>query len=105
MLRSLLLTSMALGLATAAGAQETRATAAERTTPDMNRPAADRPCAVVDGLALCAPRVGAARAHLRPPKDRQSHFTRFTRLAGMFMGRVDAADIGPLKVRFNLELR
>jgi len=104
MLRSLMMTSMLLGLAAAAGAQETRASA-ERTTPDMNRPAAGEPCPVVDGLALCAPRVGAARAHLRPPKDRQSHFTRFTRLAGMFMGRVDAADLGPLKVRFNLELR
>lgn len=30
---------------------------------------------------------------------------RFARLAGMFMGKVDCASVGPMKLRFVLDLR
>jgi hypothetical protein len=38
-------------------------------------------------------------------KNDEGALSGFTRLAGMFMGRVDAADLGPFRFRFELELR
>lgn len=38
------------------------------------------------------------------PGDAAGPIGRFAKLAGMFMGRVDAADVGNFKFRFKLEL-
>lgn len=40
-----------------------------------------------------------------PPSPATRKFTAFTRLAGMFMGRVDALEFGGWRMRFDLELR
>ncbi len=40
-----------------------------------------------------------------PPSPAAKKFTRFTRLAGMFMGRVEAVTLGDWRVRFILDLR
>jgi hypothetical protein len=59
------------------------------------------PCASVHerGLAFC---LGGDEA---PPSPAAKRFTRFTRLAGMFMGRVEALSLGDWRVRFLLDLR
>ncbi|HXT01105.1 MAG TPA: hypothetical protein VN915_10550 [Elusimicrobiota bacterium] len=51
------------------------------------------------GLAFC---LGGDDA---PPSPAAKRFTRFTRLAGMFMGRVEALSLGDWRVRFILDLR
>lgn len=51
------------------------------------------------GLALC---LGGDDA---PPSPAAKRFNRFTRLAGMFMGRVEALSLGDWRVRFILDLR
>jgi len=60
-----------------------------------------RPCPSVHerGLAFC---LGGDDA---PPSPAAKRFTRFTRLAGMFMGRVEALSLGDWRVRFVLDLR
>jgi hypothetical protein len=60
-----------------------------------------RPCpsAREQGLAFC---MGGDDA---PPSPAAKKFTRFTRLAGMFMGRVEALTVGDWRVRFILDLR
>ena len=40
-----------------------------------------------------------------PPSPAAKKFTAFTRLAGMFMGRVEAMTVGDWRVRFILDLR
>lgn len=51
------------------------------------------------GLAFC---LGGEEAPASPAAKR---FTRFTRLAGMFMGRVETLTLGDWRVRFILDLR
>lgn len=60
-----------------------------------------RPCpsAHERGLAFC---LGGDDA---PPSPAAKRFTRFTRVAGMFMGRVEAVTLGDWRVRFILDLR
>jgi hypothetical protein len=60
-----------------------------------------RPCpsAHEHALAFC---LGGDDA---PPSPASKKFTRFTRLAGMFMGRVEALTLGDWRVRFILDLR
>ena len=60
-----------------------------------------RPCPSYHerGLAFC---LGGDDA---PPSPAAKRFTRFTRLAGMFMGRVEAVSLGDWRVRFILDLR
>jgi hypothetical protein len=60
-----------------------------------------RPCpsAHEHGLAFC---LGEDEA---PPSPAVKKFVRFTRLAGMFMGRVEALNVGNWRVRFILDLR
>lgn len=103
MLRSLLLTATMTMLATAAAAQDARPQAALRNFQNHHA-RLERPCDNIDGLSICAERAGVS-AFRRVAKEKPGQLTRFTRLAGMFMGRVDAADWGPLRVRFNLQLR
>ena len=60
-----------------------------------------RPCpsARERGIAFCL------EDDETPPSPAAKKFTRFTRLAGMFMGRVEALNIGDWRVRFVLDLR
>jgi hypothetical protein len=60
-----------------------------------------RPCpsAHEHALAFC---LGGDET---PPSPAAKKFTRFTRLAGMFMGRVEALNVGNWRVRFILDLR
>jgi hypothetical protein len=60
-----------------------------------------RPCpsAHEHALAFC---LGGDDA---PPSPAAKKFTRFTRLAGMFMGRVETMTLGDWRVRFILDLR
>lgn len=51
------------------------------------------------GLAFCLGGDDAA------PSPASKRFTRFTRLAGMFMGRVETLTLGDWRVRFILDLR
>jgi hypothetical protein len=57
------------------------------------------PCASDRGIAFCLGDVET------PPSPAAKKFTAFTRLAGMFMGRVEALQIGDWRVRFILDLR
>jgi hypothetical protein len=59
-----------------------------------------RPCSSERGLAFCIGGEDAA-----PPSLASRRFTAFTRLAGMFMGRVDALQAGDWKFRFILDIR
>lgn len=105
MIRSILVVTTLLGMTAAASAQDVRVSL-EPNDVEAHHARIDRPCAPLEGVALCGQSMGALRAKTRiTEKQRVGHLTRFTRLAGMFMGRVDAADVGPLKVRFNLQLR
>jgi len=60
-----------------------------------------RPCPSVHerGLAFC---IGGEEA---PPSPAAKRFVRFTRLAGMFMGRVETLTLGDWRVRFILDIR
>ena len=101
-MRPTYLAAALLTLTTLARAQETRGAApvvAERRS-DLAQA-----CPARDGLSLCVPPAGPRDKPRASPKTRASSLTRFTQLAGAFMGRVDAADIGPLRVRFKLEIR
>lgn len=64
-------------------------------------------CARRDGLSLCVETIRSARHRAKKALEARTAgaLTRFTKIAGMFMGRVDAFDVRSLKVRFNLELR
>lgn len=64
-------------------------------------------CETRDGLSLCVkPRAGRKTPPARlSEEDSAGRFRRFTRLAGMFMGRVDAASVGPFRLRLTLDLR
>ena len=57
------------------------------------------PSARERGLAFC---MGGDEAPASPAAKK---FTRFTRLAGMFMGRVEALSLGNWRVRFILDIR
>lgn len=93
-----------LALSIPAAAQDNAAEPSE--VPALRRPDLTEACAPREGLSLCLKPVFAARARARRAfRERVGALTRFTRLAGMFMGRSDAAELGSLKVRFNLELR
>ena len=100
---ALLLLATALLLAGAASAQENEAPAQPARAERRDLAQA---CDAREGLSLCvqtsAPKRGKAKAESR---EDTSRFTRLTRLAGMFMGRVDAAEIGNFRFRFQLELR
>ncbi len=54
-------------------------------------------------LVVCIDRV-AREAKRRAKDDASGPIGKFAKLAGMFMGRVDAADIGNYKFRFKIEL-
>jgi hypothetical protein len=41
----------------------------------------------------------------RPPAQRPGRWTAFTRLAGMFMGRVSALTVGDMRIAFKLEIK
>jgi hypothetical protein len=64
-------------------------------------------CSDGKGLVLCLEDRSSDAA--RKLKDRRtqsrSALQKFARLAGMFMGRVDAAQVGDFKLRFTLELK
>jgi hypothetical protein len=64
-------------------------------------------CARRDGLSLCVEKIRGARRRAKETLQARAagSLTRFTKIAGMFMGRVDAFDWGAMKVRVNLELR
>ena len=68
-------------------------------------------CEVRDGLSLCVDgRSKEQRRKARVLRDTESaeeagKMGRLTRLAGMFMGRVDAAEVGDFRFRFILDLR
>ena len=67
---------------------------------------------IIDSSVTLQDREEAPRARLASrsilglePHQRASRLTRFTRLAGMFMGRVSALSVGNMSICFNLELR
>lgn len=67
-------------------------------------------CEAEKSVQLCLePRLEGAQGAVKTParrrREQDGRLTRFTRLAGMFMGRVDVLDTGSFRFRFNLELR
>src|SRR5688572_15643777 len=63
-------------------------------------------CSDGKGLVLCLEdRSDTARRVKEGRRQSRSALQKFARLAGMFMGRVDAAQVGNYKLRFTLELR
>lgn len=93
-----------LGASAPAHGQETM----DDEQPRAERQAAKRPdltasaCTAREGLSLCVGKI-ARKVKARLPRPRTS-FDRLTRVAGMFMGRVDAAEVGSMKFRFRLTL-
>ena len=61
------------------------------------------------GLDLCGPglpdQARAGSGLFAEPRQEAAPLTRWTRLAGMFMGRVDAVRLKRCRVRINLEIR
>lgn len=107
----LALAALSLALLACAAAASAGETAAPLPKSSL-RPAlsVDDSCPAIDSLSLClAPDLEAERLTGRkrgqPRTDDAGKLTRFTRLAGMFMGRVDVLDVGGWRFRFNLELR
>lgn len=67
-------------------------------------------CAPERSVPLCLePKLEIARIVDKEPRSPSptaaGRLTRLTRLAGMFMGRVDVVELAGLKVRIDLELR
>jgi hypothetical protein len=62
-------------------------------------------CVPREGLSLCLNPAKAARRVRKTVKEQAGRIGRFARIAGLFMGRSDAAEIGSLKLRVNLEIR
>lgn len=57
-------------------------------------------------LGLCFSRAKKAAAAPLPPRRRAGGaFDKMTRLAGMFMGRVQAAEVGSFRLRVKLDLK
>lgn len=106
-LTAVLLTTATLGLTAPASAQDdakTNAALAKRTDFSLA-------CQVRDGLSLCLDgRSKEQRRKARILRESESaeeagKMGRLTKLAGMFMGRVDAAEVGDFRFRFILDLR
>jgi hypothetical protein len=106
-LTAVLLTAATMGLTAPASAQDD----AKGTPALARRSDFTLACAVRDGLSLCVDsRSRAQRRRARILRDSESaeeagKMGRLTRLAGMFMGRVDAAEVGDFRFRFILDLR
>lgn len=66
---------------------------------DLESPVA-RPCLTLRGPGLC---LDAGQKPLKPAGP--SRLTRFTRLAGMFMGRTDAFALGGMIIRLKIDIR
>jgi hypothetical protein len=96
---------MTTALTVAAAAQE--AASAPSSRQPVRRADLSNDCARRDGLSLCVETIRSARRRAKKAIEARTagSLTRFTRLAGLFMGRVDAFDVRSMKVRFNLELR
>lgn len=62
-------------------------------------------CSPREGLSLCLNPVRAARRVRQAVREQTGRIGRLARIAGLFMGRSDAAEIGSLKLRVNLEIR
>ena len=97
---------MTLGLLAAAmGAAAQDQTAPRAVNALLN------PCPETPGLILCLVEDKSDKNSAAPPAliektpRSNSKLIRFTRLAGMFMGRVTVTEIGGVSLRINLELR
>jgi hypothetical protein len=79
---------------------------APRKVPAARRVDLSPDCSPCDGLSLCLPPVRGNGARARKTlKEKAGALSRLTLLAGLFMGRADAVNLGPLTFRINLELR
>ena len=96
-----------LGAISPAAAQDNPSETSGAPVPAVSRRADyANACAARDGLSLCVDPVRRIRIKAKQAKKNdEGALSGFTRLAGMFMGRVDAADLGPFRFRFELELR
>ncbi len=101
---------LALIVVSGPAAAQDAARPAETGSPSRPTLRVAESCALERAVPLCLePRIEAERIAGRPDGVRKlepvGNLTRFTRLAGMFMGRVDVLDTGNFRFRFNLELR
>lgn len=96
---------LALCAAVGAAAQDEAPRRAER--PSIANEARPRPPECGEArYTLCAGESRLVpRSLLAPDPPRRGRWTRVTRLAGMFMGRVEAAHVGPFQLRIRLDIR
>jgi hypothetical protein len=95
-----MLLALATGLALMPSAANAQDRARLKKTTHYSAPSCD------DGKNLVVCVDERERPSRRSAKNRDSSgpISKFAKLAGMFMGRVDAADVGSFKFRFRLEL-
>lgn len=89
----------------AAGAKPAAAVSAPAAGPRLDLTIA---CEAREGLSLCvgpAAKLKKAKPERAKAAQQAGTFDRLTQLAGMFMGRVDAVEIGDFRFRFKLDLR
>jgi cytochrome c556 len=95
-LAAALIMTLALSLASQARAQDE-----ER---EARRVALAQDCSAREGLSLCI--KDRAKKKARKVKEAAATgFGRFTKLAGKFMGREDAAEVGSFRFRIDLTLK
>lgn len=106
-LAALAILAAALSATSSAAAQDNANETTGAPVPALSRQADyANDCSARDGLSLCVRRTKPSRAKAaRGKKEPEGALTGLTRVAGMFMGRVDAADAGAFRFRFQLALR